>query len=586
MDILLGVLHIGSHSSARLSPGSVPTDNNIDATGPCFDRLPPELVQAILWLVEPLGLVACARVSHLWRAAALYIHDARRSIHNKDFPFKRRQQDFLWRAACAGHQNLVEWACAEACPWDTRAPTAALQHGHASLFYRLIKLGSPWSVVDCLGAAGVRGDTDVLRWVIARSDPIDNACEVIANVAGAGHLDALVLLSGHCRRFCHELCSWFTLSDIEAAAMSGRIPSCHCTGDVVRQTAAGGHVHVLAWLYDRGYRGRWCSIVAAARGGHIEVLEWFAGKAHTFDKAIYTAAAADGGRLAALKWLRAAGCPWDDRVCLYSATRGHLDVLEWAIEYGCPWHAEAAATAAARGHLNIAEWCLAHGCAVANEIDSRWPDLYDDQENDDGDDIEYTETLCVAARLGRIDVLVWLRDHSCTGSGPWVFADAAESGCVAVLDWVHAHCRPWDAEAYSYVAGCGHLDALKHMRASGCPWDERVYIEAASWGHPNVLVWARANGCPWSADAMHQVAACARISPDPLVLRWIVEQGCPWSAEMASGVACRCDDPEFFAWVVERGLVWDPSACAAVASRYGHLQTAKWIAAYVATVQS
>lgn len=516
MDFLFGTVRVGSRDSARSLSGSVPTDDDPDATGPCFGHLPPELVQAILCLADSLDIVACARVSHSWRAAALYIRSARRSIDNKDFSFERRQQDFLWRAARAGYQSLVEWACAEGCPWDIRAPTAALQGGHTTLFRRLVDLGSPWSVVDCLGAAGVRGDTDVLRWIITRSDPIDNACEVMADVAGAGHLDALALIADHCRRFCHELCSWFTLSDVEAIAAIDRVPPCPCTGDVVRRAAAGGHVHVLAWLYDRGYRGRWCSIVAAARGGHIEVLEWFAGKGHIFDKANYTAAAADGGQLGALKWLRAAGCPWDDRVCLYSAARGHLHVLEWAMAHGCLWHPEVAATAAAHGHLDVAEWCLARGCTVANEIDSTWPDLYGDPQDMDSD-VARAETVCVAARLGRIDVLMWLRDHGCTCANPWVFADAAESGCVAVLDWLHAYCRPWDAEAYSYVAGCGHLAALKHMRASGCPWDERVYVEAATWGHMDVLVWARANGCPWSADAMHQVAACACVPPDPLV---------------------------------------------------------------------
>lgn len=580
MDSLFGALRVGSRGSARSPLGCVSTDDGIAiAAGPCFDRLPSELVHAILCLADRLDLVACARASHLWRAAVAHIRNTRRSEH---FSFKRRQQDFLWHAARAGYQNLVEWACAEGCPWDIRAPTAALQGGYVTLFYRLVDVGSPWTVRDCLGAAGVRGDTDAVRWIIARSDPIDKAYEVMANVAGAGQLDALALIADHSHTFCNGLCSWFTLAEVEAVAAADRVPPCPCTDDVVRRAAGGGHMHVLAWLHQRGYRGRWCSISAAAHGGHTEVLEWFAGKAHAFDKAIYTAAAADGGQLGALAWLRAAGCPWDDRVCLYSAARGHLHVIEWAIEHGCMWHPEATATAAARGHLDVAEWCLAHGCTVANEIDSRWPGLYDDQEDVDTD-VARAETLCVAARLGRIDVLAWLRDHGCTCSDAWVFADAAESGCPAVLDWLHAHCRPWDAEAFSYVAGCGRIGALRHMRAGGCPWDERVYVEAATWNHPNILAWAHANGCPWSADAMHQVAGCARVAPDPIVLRWIVERGCPWSAEMASGVACRYDDPEFFAWVAEKDLAWDPPACAAVAARYGHLQTAKWIAAYADT---
>ncbi len=74
---------------------------------------------------------------------------------------------------------------------------------------------------------------------------------------------------------------------------------------------------------------------AAARGGHLEVLKWV--RVNGCDWDAYTCAwAADGGHLEVLEWARANGCDWDARTCTYAVQRGHLKVLEWARANGCP----------------------------------------------------------------------------------------------------------------------------------------------------------------------------------------------------------------------------------------------------------
>jgi len=47
--------------------------------------------------------------------------------------------------------------------------------------------------------------------------------------------------------------------------------------------------------------------------------------------------AAGEGRLQALRWARALGCPWDSWVCRFAAFGGHLEVLQWARVNGCEW---------------------------------------------------------------------------------------------------------------------------------------------------------------------------------------------------------------------------------------------------------
>ena len=82
---------------------------------------------------------------------------------------------------------------------------------------------------------------------------------------------------------------------------------------------------------------------AAAAGGHLEILKWLRSVGYPWDEkamatgssAIYSQAAG-GGHLEILKWLRSEGCPWDERACVRAALGGHLDVLWWAIDNGCP----------------------------------------------------------------------------------------------------------------------------------------------------------------------------------------------------------------------------------------------------------
>ena len=52
-------------------------------------------------------------------------------------------------------------------------------------------------------------------------------------------------------------------------------------------------------------------------------------------------AAARGGYLETLKWLRANGCECNlDSMCFHAALGGHLEVLKWARANGCRWNEE------------------------------------------------------------------------------------------------------------------------------------------------------------------------------------------------------------------------------------------------------
>ena len=62
-----------------------------------------------------------------------------------------------------------------------------------------------------------------------------------------------------------------------------------------------------------------------------------------------TDAAARGGHLEVLKWLRSQDdpCPWDEETCYCAALGGHLEVLHWlrSQEDPCPWDESICGTA-------------------------------------------------------------------------------------------------------------------------------------------------------------------------------------------------------------------------------------------------
>ena len=71
-------------------------------------------------------------------------------------------------------------------------------------------------------------------------------------------------------------------------------------------------------------------------------------------------AAAGGGHLAVLQWLRQQQppCPWDEWACRAAARAGHLAVLQWLRQQQppCPWDEEACHYAAEGGHLAMLQW--------------------------------------------------------------------------------------------------------------------------------------------------------------------------------------------------------------------------------------
>lgn len=100
----------------------------------------------------------------------------------------------------------------------------------------------------------------------------------------------------------------------------------------------------------------------AARLGYLNTLMHLHARVRLWQTEYLCEAAAMGGHLEVLQWLRVNNCPWDRDTCAYAAMRGRFEFLKWARLNGCPWDGVTCATATHGKHLEILKWLCANGC--------------------------------------------------------------------------------------------------------------------------------------------------------------------------------------------------------------------------------
>ncbi|KAF8062764.1 ribulose-phosphate 3-epimerase [Scenedesmus sp. PABB004] len=263
--------------------------------------------------------------------------------------------------------------------------------------------------------------------------------------------------------------------------------------------AACGDLAALAWL-----RGAGCDMGdvcrAAAGGGHVQVLAWARGLSPPLGKWSPTtcAAAAAGGQLAALQWLRSRSprCPWGAAACLAAAARGDVEMVQWmrAQSPPCPWEADLPADSMCSAAAGAPDW--RDGLALMTWAAAQSPPCP-----------VVPETFYArAAGAGHVQLMDWaaaragfnakriLPDASCA---------AAKGGHAAALDWLVAHGAPISPEAWALGGAGGHVGVLEclHARFGNVPHtsrhhndDSKAVSGAARAGQLAALQWMRQAG--------------------------------------------------------------------------------------------
>ncbi|KAF8061318.1 hypothetical protein HT031_004409 [Scenedesmus sp. PABB004] len=277
-----------------------------------------------------------------------------------------------------GHLHVLELArgATPPCAWpEQRMCLLAARHGHVAVlaWLRALPRPPPWDEsVWCAAAAG--GHLDVLAWLAAApGNTPEPTAAAVESAAGAGQVAALGAL-----RALDPPCPW---SEAACAA-----------------AARGGHVAALAWLRAQAPPCDWDAravTMHAAAAGDVELLRWCRLHGGEPWSAELCAAAARGGSLPALRYLREGEpgdvCPWSVDVCVAAAQRGDVEMLTFARAGPdpAPWGVAVSAAAARAGSMDALEWLMAQRC----EFDASAP--------------------LAAVQGGQLQALQWLRAQRC-----------------------------------------------------------------------------------------------------------------------------------------------------------------------------
>ena len=141
-----------------------------------------------------------------------------------------------------------------------------------------------------------------------------------------------------------------------------------------------------------------------------------------------------------------------------------------------------------------------------------------------------------AAGAGKLDILRWLRQHSC----PWneySLEEAAACDHLDVMQWAIENGCPMNAIVSHPPAETGHewepegyednsLDTLKFLHNHGCPFDTGTCSKAVISGKLEKLVWLRSPpiNCPWDAGTTQTALYYCRWD----MLKFALDNGCPY----------------------------------------------------------
>ncbi len=374
-----------------------------------------------------------------------------------------------------------------------------------------------------LGAAAAGGHVDTCRWLRAEGAPWTDTMQYsvldAAAASGQGHMVDWLL---------DNWCSWSD-SAAGAAARGGHVAlvqkllALHEANPARRpvdprkllEGAAEGcsaaELKVLhdTWVHGRAelMEGAKEDVVAAAAGSCTP--DWRAkleflvlGRAYPRTPLAYKRAVAQPDALERMVWLQRAGFPLTKangsvNAVHFAALTGGVDALRYLLDNGGVADAGAASRAASRGNVDALRELHARGCPIPSYA------------------------LREAAEAGHLLTVSWLADlftHQQQQQQQQeeeavltadVFAAAAESGSLELMQWLAARGCPMDAEAFTAAAHAGSQEQLEWLVEQGCPM-------GVSWqpGHPGMLQGFSTAAC-CQPSVIHSMPGCSSVLCGP-----------------------------------------------------------------------
>lgn len=256
----------------------------------------------------------------------------------------------------------------------------------------------------------------------------------------------------------------------------------------------------------------------------------------------------------------------------FAAIMGHKHVLEWFWKSDQGWEYGIAINAALGGHIDLLRWLKEHSCVVKDEMMTLAAavsgNMDEMQRFIEENKPFHDRCLPMAISKGHLQMAKFLYEKGAKNDG--IVDIAASTGNQSVFEWA-AGVQKGTPSTCAAAAEAGHLHILKMARKLGCPWNEATCFSAARGGHLDILQWARNNNCPWNAATCSTAARGGHLH----ILKWARAHGCPWDADTCNSAA-ENGHLDVIKWARSLGCDWHSDMYCYAASG-GHLHVIKWI---------
>jgi hypothetical protein len=263
----------------------------------------------------------------------------------------------------------------------------------------------------------------------------------------------------------YELGFCFTDDFLRAVAQAGRVTEMawlhleqrlSLPRDIINDAAAGGHIDMLIWLYDRS-----CELTSetsrrAAANGHLNAIKYLFSAGCLCDQHICTAAA-HSNNVGLLRWLRQNGVPWNgDWAAYVAAANNDTQMLQHLQQQGVRFNFLTMYNAARKGYLAACQFLYAQGC-------------------------DWTAAVCTAAACANsLETLAWLHEHECPWDAFEICITAAHKGRTEILHYVYEQEGAAEFTAaeqtllLNMAEHADHLIAAAFLREQGAEWPAQL----------------------------------------------------------------------------------------------------------------
>lgn len=456
-----------------------------------------ELISAFMdFSTQFASLSEAAEIGSLRLLERIALHDERRYQREQRSPLRiksYKQQRFSSAMDVAIRRNdlqLVQWLCRSYFP-EGQLRKWLLEFAMSDIRLEILE----WVTQEvleknaleskALNSAAVAGRLDVVEWWYANQshEAASTSAALQAAIVG-GHLNVV--------RFLHS-------KDKNAVMLLSRA--------VFEDVALYGHLGVLEWLWDNGFRGNTVlAMECALLRGHVDIAKFLLSRipkgmaqpsSHRFVRAV-----AFSGSVELLEWIyEQAGDDFNKRLLLRDSEvlvklPHRWRVFKWLHEHSYEFCTPGVFLGAVEaGDVDEVAWFV-----------NRYPGVWTEA-------LEFEPLTASAASRGRLAMIKWLHEKQVPFTTD-AMDEAAANGHCDVVEWLHRHRNEGcTTKAMDGAASGGHLDILKllhYERTEGCTTN--AMDMAASHGHLHVvkfLHFNRAEGC--TTQAMDSAAACGRL---------------------------------------------------------------------------